>query len=82
MGEVTDSDQPAQHDHDALPDQPGPRDALDEGTMSDLRADSAEVPVDAGPDQPVEPGDAGAFPPIDVPDDARGMVEGLPSYGS
>jgi len=58
---------------------PGPRDALDEGSLAELAQDSCEVEVDVAMPRPWV---ASAFGPIDVPDDAAALVDGLAAYGA
>jgi hypothetical protein len=58
---------------------PGPREGLDEGSLAELAQDCCEVEVDVS--QP-RPRVAPSFGPIDVPDDAPALIDGLPSYGS
>jgi len=57
---------------------PGPRDGLDEGSLAELAQDSREVKVEAP--QP-RPWVASTFGPIDVPDDASALIDGLAAYG-
>ena len=58
---------------------PGPRDGLDEGSLAELAQDGREIEVDAErPRRWV----ASTFAPIDVPDDASALIEGLPAYGA
>lgn len=57
---------------------PGPRDGLDEGSLAELAQDGRDIEVDAeGP----RPWAASTSGPIDVPDDASALIEGLPAYG-
>jgi hypothetical protein len=58
---------------------PGPRDGLDEGSLAELAQDSREVDVEVA--QP-RPWVASRFGPINVPDDACAMVDGLAAYGA
>jgi hypothetical protein len=58
---------------------PGPRDGLDEGSLAELAQDCREVEVDVSRPRPWV---ASAFGPIDVPDDASVMIDGLTAYGS
>ena len=60
---------------------PGPREGLDEGSLAELAQDSREVDVDLDVTLP-RPWMASAFGPIDVPDDASALIEGLAAYGS
>ena len=58
---------------------PGPRDGLDEGSLAELALDGREVEVDVA--QP-RPWVASAFGPIDVPEDASALIDGLAAYGA
>ena len=58
---------------------PGPRDGIDEGSLAELAQDCLEVQVDVTLPRPWV---ASAFGPIDVPDDAAALVDGLAAYGS
>jgi hypothetical protein len=58
---------------------PGPREGLDEGSLAELAQDGREVEVDVA--QP-RPSVASSFGPIDVPENASDLVDGLPAYGS
>ena len=58
---------------------PGPRDGLDEGSLAELAQDCCEVEVDVA--QP-RPWVASAFGPIDVPDNASALIDGLAAYGA
>jgi hypothetical protein len=60
-------------------DFPTPRDGLDEGSLAELAEDSREIGVDVT--QP-RPWVASAFGPIDVPEDASSMIDGLTAYGA
>jgi len=66
---------------------PGPRGSLDDGSLAELVQDSREVQVDlslrrlsvasdSGPD------DAPSNNPIDVPEGASALIDGLAGYGS
>ena len=57
---------------------PGPREGLDEGSLAELAQHGHEVEVDVA--QP-RPRVASSFGPIDVPDDASDLIDGLPAYG-
>jgi len=59
---------------------PGPRAALDEGSVQDLWLDAAQVVVPVSEPRD-EQGPTGAGPLV-VPDDAADLLGGLPSYGS
>jgi hypothetical protein len=58
---------------------PGPRDGLDEGSLAELAQDSREIDVDVARPRPWVPS---TFGPIDVPDDAPAMIDGLAAYGA
>jgi len=58
---------------------PGPRDGLDEGSVAELAQDSREITVDM---ERARPRAASASSPIDVPDDASALIDGLAAYGS
>jgi hypothetical protein len=58
---------------------PGPRDGLDEGTLDELVRDGREVEVDVTRARPWVTSTHG---PIDVPDDASALIDGLTAYGS
>ena len=58
---------------------PGPRDGLDEGSLAELALDGCEVDVDVVRPRPWV---ASAFGPIDVPDDASALIDGLAAYGA
>ena len=58
---------------------PGPRDGLDEGSLAELAQDGRELEVDV--DSP-RPWVTSAFGPIDVPDRASALIDGLNSYGT
>jgi hypothetical protein len=58
---------------------PGPRDGLDEGSLTELAQDSREIAMD------VERPRAWAgstHAQINVPDDASALIDGLAPYGS
>ena len=58
---------------------PGPRDGLDEGSVAELAQGGREIEVDVeGP----RPWVASTSGPIDVPDDASALIDGLAAYGS
>jgi hypothetical protein len=63
------------------PPLPGPRHALDEGSVHDLAVDGAQVLLPSPAPRPlhVAPLDAAA---VVVPDDASSMLTGLSQYGS
>jgi hypothetical protein len=58
---------------------PGPRDGLDEGSLAELAQDGREIQVDVARPRPWV---ASTFGPIDVPDDASAMIDGLAAYGA
>ena len=58
---------------------PGPREGLDEGSLAALAQEGREVEVDVS--QP-RPWVASSFGPIEVPEDASALIDGLPAYGS
>ena len=58
---------------------PGPRDGLDEGSLAELAQDGREIEVDVAAPRPWV---ASTFGPIDVPDDASALIDGLAAYGS
>ena len=62
---------------------PGPRSALDEGTIHDLCVDCAQVmlPPGHGAVLPAHPASSGPFA-VEVPDDARHLLDELPAYGT
>jgi hypothetical protein len=65
---------------------PGPRDGLDEGSLAELAQDSREIEMDgpraAGAEQGPRPSVASTSGPIDVPEHAPALVDGLPAYGA
>jgi hypothetical protein len=58
---------------------PGPRDGLDEGSLAELAQDSREIDVEVA--QP-RPWAASTFGPIDVPEDASKLIDGITAYGA
>jgi len=58
---------------------PGPRDGLDEGSMAELAQGGREIEVDV---ETPRPWVASASGPIDVPDEAPALIDGLAGYGS
>ena len=65
-------------------DFPGPRDGLDEGSLAELAQDSREVEADVAAHRPSAaplPSAGWAFYPIDVPDDASALIDGIATYG-
>lgn len=57
---------------------PGPRDGLDEGSLAELAQDGREIDVDV---EDARPWVASTFGPIDVPEDAPALIDGLAPYG-
>jgi hypothetical protein len=57
---------------------PGPRGGLDDGSLAELVQDSREVEVDVAAPRPRVASSSG---PIDIPDDASTLIEGLAPYG-
>ena len=60
---------------------PSARDGLDEGSLAELAQDSRDVDVHLDVAAP-RPWVASTFGPIDVPDDASALIDGLAAYGS
>jgi hypothetical protein len=58
---------------------PGPRDGLDEGSLTELAQDGREIEVDVERPRPWVASTSG---PIDVPDDASALIDGITAYGS
>jgi hypothetical protein len=58
---------------------PGPRDGLDEGSLAELAQGGREIEVDVESPRPWVTSTSG---PIDVPDDASALIDGLAAYGS
>jgi len=58
---------------------PSPRDGLDEGSLTELAQDGQEIAVDVETPRPWAAPTTG---PIDVPDDASALIDGLEGYGS
>jgi len=58
---------------------PGPRDGLDEGSLAELAQDGREIEVDVERPRPWVASTSG---PIDVPDDASALIDGITAYGS
>ena len=56
---------------------PTPREGLDNGSLSELRIDAGEVPLDVPPPHPM----TGVHHDIEVPDDASSLLEGMEAYG-
>ena len=62
---------------------PGPRSALDEGTIHDLCVDCAQVVLPPGHARGLAPRPAASgWPSVEVPDDARHLLDELPAYGT
>jgi len=60
---------------------PGPRDGLDEGSVAELAQDGREIEIEVDVER-ARPRVASASGPIDVPDDASALIDGLAAYGS
>jgi hypothetical protein len=60
---------------------PGPRDGLDEGSLAELAQDGREMNLDMDVER-LHPWSTSARGPIDVPDDAPALIDGLGPYGS
>ncbi|MGN6612303.1 MAG: hypothetical protein ACTHLJ_11055 [Angustibacter sp.] len=60
---------------------PGPRSALDEGTLHDLCVDGAQVVLPRVIRQATAPAASGRSDVV-VPDDARHLLDELPAYGT
>jgi hypothetical protein len=58
---------------------PGPRDGLDEGSLAELAQDGREIRLDVDGPRPWATSTRG---PIEVPDDAPALIDGLAPYGS
>ena len=58
---------------------PSPRDGLDEGSLAELAQHGREIEVEVAEPRPWVPS---TFGPIDVPDDATGLIDGLAAYGA
>ena len=58
---------------------PGPREGLDEGSLAELAQDGHEVEIDVSQPRPWAASTCG---PIDVPEDASALIDGLAAYGS
>jgi hypothetical protein len=66
---------------------PGPRDGLDEGSLAELAMDSREIEIGgvtsmAGAGRNPRPALASTAGPIDVPEQAPGLIDGLAAYGA
>jgi hypothetical protein len=67
---------------------PGPRDGLDEGSLTELAQDSHEIEIGltqalgAGAEQRLRPSVASTAGPIDVPEQAPALIDGLAAYGA
>ncbi|GAB3592051.1 hypothetical protein GCM10027446_12050 [Angustibacter peucedani] len=64
-----------------VPAVPGPRQALDEGSVHDLAVDGAQVLLPAPSPRPLHVAHP-ATAPVLVPEDATAMLSGLSQYGS
>jgi hypothetical protein len=60
---------------------PGPRDGLDEGSLTELAQDGREIDIDVEVERP-RPWAGSAFGPVSVPEDASALIDGLAAYGS
>jgi hypothetical protein len=60
---------------------PGPRDGLDEGSLTELARDGREIEIEMD-EQGTRQRVAAASGPIDVPEDAPALIDGLPAYGA
>ncbi len=56
---------------------PGPREGLDNGSLSELAIDGGEVELDVAQPRPF----GGEHHDIAVPDDASALLEGMEAYG-
>jgi hypothetical protein len=66
---------------------PGPRGGFDEGSLAELAQDGREVHVDVSQPRPrvasdSGPGHAPSSIPINVPEGASALIDGLAGYGS
>ena len=61
---------------------PGPRSSLDEGTIHDLCVDGAQVALPSSGAHTGGHRSASAPVAVDVPDDARHLLDELPAYGT
>jgi hypothetical protein len=65
---------------------PGPRDGLDEGSLTELAQDSREIGLGEAPaasaEQERRPSTVSTAGPIDVPEKAPALVDGLAAYGA
>jgi hypothetical protein len=59
-------------------DFPGPREGLDNGSLTELAIDGRAVQLDVQRPRPL----GGRHRDIDVPDDASALLEGMDAYGS
>jgi hypothetical protein len=58
---------------------PGPRDAMDEGSLAELAQDCRDIEIDVAAPRPwVAP----SFAVVDVPDDASALIDGFAAYGA
>jgi hypothetical protein len=58
---------------------PGPRDGLDEGSVTELAQDGREIELEV--ERP-RPWVGAPFSPISVPEDASALIDGLAAYGA
>jgi hypothetical protein len=66
---------------------PGPRGGFDEGSLAELAQDGREIQVDVSQPRPrvasdSDPDDARSNIPINVPEGASALIDGLAGYGS
>jgi hypothetical protein len=59
---------------------PGPRDGLDEGSLSELAQDSREIEIEVDVEGARPRVDLGSGN-IEVPEDAPALIDGLDAYG-
>jgi hypothetical protein len=60
---------------------PGPRDGLDEGSLTELAQDGREIEIELEVERP-RPWASSAVGPISVPEDASALIDGLAAYGA
>ena len=60
---------------------PGPRDGLDEGSLTELAQDGREIEIELDVERP-RPWAGPAFGPISVPENASALIDGLAAYGA
>jgi hypothetical protein len=66
---------------------PGPRGGFDEGSLAELAQDGREIQVDVSQPRPRVTSDSGpgstpSSVPINVPEGASALIDGLAGYGS